>query len=101
MIELRAFRGTRRRSVYRAHSLEQARLRRIRAVATLLDLPLLRSIDPETTSTLDRRDARRLAEETSRLRVSGELLDLDEDLAAIATLARWCQHDRAGWMTIS
>ncbi len=101
MIELRAFRGTRRRSVYRSHALDDEILNRIRDVAGSVGLPLLRALDPQTTPSLDMRDARRLAEEATALRRSGEILELDEELTAIVALARWCQHDRGGWMTVA
>ena len=42
-----------------------------------------------------------LADEATSIRASGELPDLDEDLTAIAEVARWCAHASAdSWMKI-
>jgi hypothetical protein len=86
-VELRAFRGTRRSSVYRAHALRAADATRVRGAAAQLGLPLLASLAP---GELDKREARRLADELTRLRASARLLELDDDLTAMAAVANWC-----------
>jgi hypothetical protein len=46
-------------------------------------------------------EARRLAAELSELRVGAELLDLDDDLTALAELARFCARARErAWLTL-
>jgi hypothetical protein len=99
-VDLRTFRGTRRSSVYREHKLAGSDFHRIRDAARSLELPLLGSLNPEQPDPLDKDAAARIAEETTRLRLSGHLLDLDDELAAIASLARWCRHPGSAWMTI-
>jgi hypothetical protein len=86
-VEVRAFRGTRRSSVYRAHAVGAAETERIRAAAGRLGLPLLAALEP---GELDKREARRLADELTRLRASATLLELDDTLTALAEVASWC-----------
>ena len=74
--------------------------RRIRNIALSLDLPVLGSLDSRQPDRLDQEGASRLAEETTQLRLSGRLLELDDELAQIASLARWCQHRGKAWMTV-
>jgi hypothetical protein len=88
-IEFRAFRGTRRSSVYRTHSVDAGAFARIRAAADLHRLALLRSLDERE---LDKQEARQLADELGRIRASLELPDLDDDLTALAAVARWCSR---------
>lgn len=85
-VAIRAFRGTRRSSVYREHLLDEGSFARIAA-----DWP----------REFDQQGARRLAEELTALRASAVLLDLDDHLTAIAELARWCARaGRDGWLRI-
>jgi hypothetical protein len=100
-VELRTFRGSRRKSVYRAHVVAAAAFEQIVESGTARDLALLASFDRHGTRELDKEDARQLAAEADELRMSGDLLDLDGDLVAIAELARWCGRAPArSWMTI-
>jgi hypothetical protein len=100
VVELRAFRGSRRTSVYRAHSVPEPDLARIREAAAARDRTLLASLGPGSHE-LDKEDARRLAAEATEIRVSGELLELDSHLVAIAEVARWCARAPSrSWMTI-
>jgi hypothetical protein len=41
---------------------------------------------------LDKAKAKRLADEATELRMSGERPDLDYDLTGVAEVARWCAH---------
>jgi hypothetical protein len=85
-VAIRAFRGTRRSSVYREHVLDYAVYERIAA---------------GWPHELDQAGARRLAEELTAVRASAALLDLDDDLTAIAELARWCARPGGdGWLRI-
>jgi hypothetical protein len=100
-VEIRGFRGTRRASVYRGHVVPEGEFRRIAATAERRGLRLLATLDPHEERELGKREARTLATETTSLRVSGELADLDDDLTEIAEIARWCA--RAGedaWLRI-
>jgi hypothetical protein len=98
-VELRAFRGTRRSSVYRAHSVRAAEATRIRAAAASLGLPLLASLAP---GELDKGDARRVADELTRLRASATLLELDGELTALAAVASWCARAAGrAWLRIT
>jgi hypothetical protein len=100
-VELRAFRGSRRASVYRAHVVSEADFARILRSGAAHDLSLLASFRREVPHDLDKETARQLAAEASEIRMSGELLDLDGDLVAIAELARWCARaPTRSWMTI-
>jgi hypothetical protein len=98
-VELRSFRGNRRSSVYRAHAVGPADAERIRRAASELGLPLLAALRP---GELDKGGARRLADELTRLRASAALLEVDDELTALAAVANWCA--RAGgsaWLRIS
>jgi hypothetical protein len=98
-VELRAFRGTRRSSVYRVHAVDEAAAARIREAAARLGLPLLASLDP---GELDRDEARRLGGELRRLRRSAVLLELDSDLTALALVATWCARAPGrAWLRVS
>jgi hypothetical protein len=97
-IRFRAFRGTKRSSVYREHVVSAATLARIRDVAAREGLPLLASVEP---GDLDKSEARQLAEEATSVRAEATLLELDADLTAIAEVANWCAHARRGsWLSI-
>ena len=97
-IEFRAFRGTRRSSVYQTHAVGADAFARIRAAAAQHRLKLLASLEE---GELDKRDARLLADELGSLRGSLELPDLDADLTALADVARWCSRASGdGWLRI-
>ena len=100
-VEIRAFRGTRRTSVYRTHLLPQGEFRRIVATAERHGLGLLPTLDPRGRHELGKQEAHALAAETSSLRMSGELADLDHDLTEIAEVARWCARaSEDSWLLI-
>jgi hypothetical protein len=85
-VAIRAFRGTRRSSVYREHLVDDAAYERIAA---------------GWPQEFDKAGARRLAEELTALRASAALLELDDELTAIAELARWCARPGGdGWLRI-
>jgi hypothetical protein len=97
-IEFRAFRGSRRSSVYQAHSVGDDALTRIRAAAGQRRLPLLASLEPRE---LNKREARQLADELGSLRRTLELPDLDADLTALGDVARWCSRaSGAAWLRV-
>ena len=100
-VEIRAFRGTRRASVYRDHVLREESFARILAAADEQGLALLSSLDQHGPHELDKAASMRLAEQLTQLRSSGALVDLDDDLVSLAEVARWCA--RAGedaWLRI-
>ena len=100
-VQIRAFRGTRRSSVYREHLLPQKAFVEILAVGKRDGLAALASLDRRGPHELDKQNAHRVPDEVGRLRAGGELVELDEDLAAIAELARWCARaSAAAWMKI-
>jgi hypothetical protein len=94
----RAFRGTRRSSVYREHVVPADALAAIREAAAAARLPLLAYLDE---CELDKDDAKELADEATALRAEATLLELDAELTAIAEVANWCAHARGGsWLRI-
>jgi len=98
-IELRAFRGTRRSSVYRAHTLRPADASRVRDAARAAGLPLLAS---RYAAAQHPGEARRLAAELTRLRSSATLLELDGELTALAAVANWCARASGpAWLRVS
>jgi hypothetical protein len=101
-VEIRAFRGSRRASVYREHVLSEQVFARMLEVGERRGLALLSSIDQHGSHELDKQTARRLAEEATSLRMSGELPELDDDLVAVCELARWCARaPDDSWMRIA
>lgn len=89
-IVARAFRGTRRTSVYRDHAVDAAVLGRIAEASRRAGL----AIAPSLTSV-----PREL--ELSELRRAAEVLDLDGDVTALAELARFCARARGdSWLTL-
>lgn len=100
-IEIRAFRGSRRRSVYRKHVLSVETFGRIVATAERMALAQLSSLDVHGPRELDKRQAAELAVELTSIRSTSELSELDRDLTAIAEVARWCSHaTRGSWLKI-
>jgi hypothetical protein len=101
-VEIRAFRGTRRSSVYREHILPRHAFVRILAAGERHGLVVLSSLDQPGPHELDKHNAHRVADEAGSLRVSGDLIELDDELAAIAELARWCARaSDPSWMKIA
>ncbi len=99
MVEFRAFRGTRRSSVYRSHRIDGETFRRIVEASSAEGLAALRQLAPD--SELDAVEARQVAAELTRLRSSAVVVDLDSDLAAIAAVANWCARARgSAWLTV-
>jgi hypothetical protein len=100
-VELRAFRGTRRTSTYREHTLSGSAFGRILATAAARGLSQLGSLDVRGSQELDKVGAQRLAEEATEVRMSALLPDLDGDLVAIVEVARWCARaSEDSWLTI-
>lgn len=98
-VQARAFRGTRKKSVYRDHLLEADDLVRIVDAGARGRLELVASLS--VPCEVEKDDTGRLAAELSELRVGAELLDLDDNLTALAELARFCARARGGaWLTL-
>jgi hypothetical protein len=89
-VEIRAFRGTRKASTYHEHTLAEASFVRILAAGAEHELEVLPSLDARGSHELDKERSRALARDVEGIRGSAELLDLDDDLTAIAEVARWC-----------
>jgi hypothetical protein len=102
VIEIQAFRGSRRASVYRVHALTDGEFSRILTAGAQKGLRRLASLDPRRAHELDKTTAKQLADEASRLRASAALPDLDAELVAIAEVARWCARSpRQSWLRIA
>ena len=102
VVEIRAFRGRRKSSVYREHVVAAAAFVLMLDLARREGLTLLPALTPRGPHELDKDDTQRLAHELTSLRASGVPPELDDDLTAIAELARWC--GRAGedsWLRIA
>ena len=100
-VEARAFRGTRKKSVYRSHPLPADSVARIASAGRGSGLALVASLDSADVQ-VQKEDARRLADELSELRLGVQLLDLDEDIVVLAELARFCARSRRGsWLTLT
>ncbi len=100
-IEIRAFRGTRKSSVYLEHVLPKNAFIRILAAGERRGLAALSLLDEHGPYELDKQNAHQVADEAGSLRASGELIELDDDLTSIAELARWCARaSEASWMKI-
>jgi hypothetical protein len=99
-IVARAFRGTRKKSVYRDHVLDTDDLVRIAEAARRAGLVVAATL-AAVPCELDKEAAGGLAAELTKLRLGAELLDLDDDLTALAELARFCARAHGGaWLTV-
>jgi hypothetical protein len=99
-VVVRAFRGTRRSSVYREHVLSPVAFGRIVGAARDEGLGAVAAL--AEVRELDKDAARRLGEEASRLRVTARILDLDDDLTALAAVANWCARaSEDAWLRIA
>ena len=100
-IELRAFRGTRRSSTYRAHAIPEVTAHGLTAAAEAGGFATLAAAARGEEGELDKRSARRLADEASSLRGSALALELDDDLTALAEVANWCARARGrAWLQV-
>jgi hypothetical protein len=100
-VELRAFRGTRRSSTYRAHTLGGDVAARIAGAAALSGLTALATLAEGEERVLDKREARAFADAASSLRTTALVLDADHDLVALAEIANWCARARGrAWLRV-
>ena len=100
-VGIRAFRGTRKSSVYREHLVSEGAFARILGVGAKRGLSLLSALDRSGPHQLDKQEARDLVAETEIIRSGGELRELDDELVAIAEVARWCSRAPGeSWMKI-
>jgi hypothetical protein len=99
-IEIRAFRGSRRSSVYRACVVPEPAVERMRRVAGRQGLSGLASVLAPPDGDLPKETARRVAADANALRLSGELLDVDDELLEVADVASWCSRAPDGaWLS--
>jgi hypothetical protein len=96
-VEIRAFRGTRRSSVYRECVVSERVFRSLLAAGESIGLPVLSSLDPYGPHELDKADAAKLADEVA---VIQERVN-EPQFADISQVAMWCARARANsWMRI-
>lgn len=87
--------------MYCGHRLSDDDFARIHEAAAARGLALLASLDPREPHELDKIGAHRLAEEMTDVRRSGDVPDLDDDLTALAEVARWCARaTESSWLKI-
>ena len=87
--------------MYRKAIVSETAFGRILGVGAERGLSLLSSLNVHGRRELDKEAAKRLAEEATEVRMSGQLPDVDDDLTAIAEVARWCVHaSEDSWVTI-
>jgi hypothetical protein len=97
-VRIRAFRGTRRSSVYRECVVPERVFQRLLAVGERKGLPSLSSLAAEGPHTLDKNNARRLAREMTAV----DAVLNEPQLPAIIEIALWCAHATAtAWLTIA
>lgn len=96
-VTIRAFRGTRRSSVYRECVVPERVFSRLLAAGESNGLPSLSSLDALGQHKLDKNRARKLAREVTAI----EAVLHEPQLAAIVEIALWCAHSTAtSWLTI-
>ena len=99
-VEVRAFRGSRRSSLYRAHLIASAALALLLGAASERGLPRLAALR-DHPARLEQAEARELLREAETLAAAVLDPSLRAELEALAALARWCVHSRgSAWMTI-
>ena len=85
--------------MYREHVVDDETFGAIQAAAR--GLTLLPTLDPASAPELDKRTARRLADEATAVRGSAQLPELDDELVALAEVAHWCGRSREhAWLTV-
>jgi hypothetical protein len=100
-VELRAFRGSRRSSVYRAHVTPAPDFALVVDAARRRRLGSLAALGTPGPHRLAKHEARALADDADALRAAVELPELDGDLTAIAAVARWCSRAAGeAWLTV-
>jgi hypothetical protein len=96
-VAIRAFRGTRRSSVYRECLVSEKVFGRLLATGETRGLPLLSSLDSRGPHELDKKRSRRFAEEAA---VVEDAVN-EPDFAAIVEIALWCAHAKGNsWLRI-
>ena len=101
-VRVRAFRGNRRAAVYQEHVVPERAFARMVAAGRRHRLPLLSSLQQHAAADeLDQDQAHQLSNEIEAVRGAPDLHDLDQHLAGVADLARWCARSREqSWLTI-
>jgi hypothetical protein len=95
---IRAFRGTRRSSIYRECVVPEQVFSRLLAAGESNGLSSLAALDANGTHKLDKNHARKLAREVAAI----EGLIGGPHLAGIVETALWCAHATAtSWLTIA
>jgi hypothetical protein len=100
-VRIRAFRGSRRAADYLEHEMPESAFASMLKAGRRYKLPLLSSLHQHQPAELDQDQARRLSNEVETVMATPELHELDQDLARVAELARWCARSRQrSWLTI-
>ena len=98
VVSIRAFRGTRRSSVYRECLVPERVFSDMVAAGEGQALPTRSSLDADGPHQLDKGHARKLAREVAAI---GTPLH-EPHLTALIDIARWCAHAKAtSWLTIA
>jgi hypothetical protein len=96
-IIIRAFRGTRRSSVYRECVVSHGVFSSLLAAGRSDGLPSLASLDADGQHKLDKNHARKFAREVAAI----DGVSNEPQLAAIVEVALWCAHATStSWLTI-
>lgn len=97
-VTIRAFRGTRRSSVYRECVVPEQVFARLVTAGEHKGLRSLASLDTGGPHKLDKNHARKLARDVAEV----EGLLNEPQLAGIVQIALWCAHAKAtSWLTIA
>jgi hypothetical protein len=97
VVEIRAFRGTLRSSVFRECLVSDDLFRRLLAAGERYGFRSLIALKPPGPHKLDRQHARRFAREVEEL----QGLLREPEVAAIIEVAVWCAHSsNNSWLTI-
>jgi hypothetical protein len=100
-VRVRAFRGSRRAADYLEHEMPENVFACMVKAGRRYKLPLLSSLHQHQPAELDKDQAHQLSNEVETVLAAPEFHELDQDLARIAAVARWCARSRQqSWLTI-
>lgn len=101
LVEIRAYRGSRRASIYDEHAMPEDLFARLTLIASAYKLHQLSALDPYGPTELNREQARRVSEEAAF--VAQTLNDplLAPHLEAVQRVADYCwKHSGESWLVI-
>ena len=101
-VRVRAFRGSRRAADYLEHEMPENVFVCMLKAGRRYKLPLLSSLYQHQAAELNKDQAHQLSNEVETVLAAPEFHELDQDLARILDVARWCARSRQrSWLTIS